>query len=153
MLWGFFLAMKWISWASECLALVRCIEVKMTHLQSGKCSCMIAHCRKFTGTIFATEMMVGQGCICHGYLAPAILSHISCPAWALLIMMIPFNTKAQGLTKHRDCKLRGRKFKVFLGQTLQKLLYKVVFINDWWVRAVMFLHGIHNCFIHTQQFS
>ena len=113
-----------------------CIEVKMTHLcELGKCSCMNAQCRKFTENIFfifATQRLV-EGCILHGYLAPAILSHISCPSWLLLIMMIPFH---KGPGPHRipqrlQIARRNIQSISLPNFYFRSCLYKVVvFIND-----------------------
>ena len=103
--------------------------------------------------IFATPRLV-EGCILHGYLAPAILSHISCPSWPLLIMMIPFY-KGPGPHIPQRLQIARRNIQsISLPNSNKSCLYKVVvFINDWWVWTVMFLRGIHNCVIHTQQFS
>ena len=98
---------------------------------------------------FATPRLV-EGCICHGYLAPAILSHISCPSWLLLIMMIPFH-KGPGPHIPQRLQIARRNIQsISLPNSHKSCLYKVVvFINDWWVWTVMFLRGIHNCVIHT----
>ena len=58
---AFFFSYDAINMLNACLltGTVRpCIEVKMTHLQAGKCSCMIAQCRKFNRVIFATPRLV-----------------------------------------------------------------------------------------------
>ena len=118
---------------------------------------MNAQCRKFTGNIsfYFCNTEVGRGCILHGYLAPAILSHISCPSWLLLIMMIPFHKGPGPHSIPQRLQIARRNIQsISLPNSHKSCLYKVVvFINDWWVWTVMFLRGIHNCVIHTQQFS